>query len=70
MYVVTIHTTKGTFREEIDEMTLIDQALAPYEKDYIGFEAQYKEGRAKPRENKENIKMEKPKVTITDYDIN
>lgn len=70
MYVVTIHTTKGTFREEIDEMTQIDEAIAPYEKDYLGFEANYREGKAKRQEHKEITHMEKPIVKITDYDIN
>lgn len=69
MYVVTIQTTRGTFREEIDSMTQIEEVLAPYEKDYISFEANQREGKAAPRAKKEIKPMEKPIVKITDFDI-
>ena len=69
MYVVTIQTTRGTFREEIDSMTQIEEVLAPYEKDYISFEANQREGKADPRAKKEIKPMEKPIVKITDFDI-
>jgi len=69
MYVININTTEGPKRAEINDMTEIDKALAPYLKIYTGFKASYVEGEAKEIAPGTQAKLPQPKVRITDYDI-
>ena len=70
MYKVEIQTTKGQVTVDINNMTDLGKALAPYEDIYISCRASYCEGEAAPlKDNPKPKKEYNTNVTITDFDI-
>lgn len=69
MYKVEIQTTKGQVTIEINDMTELEKALAPYKDIYISCKANYCDGIAKPLKETKLKKDYNTNVTITDFDV-
>ena len=70
MYKVEIQTTKGQVTVEINDMTELGKALAPYEDIYISCRAKYCDGVAEPlKEIKKHKKESNTNITITNFNI-
>ena len=68
MYTVLIQTTNGPVVTEINELSELDEALAPYYETYISCVTHYQEGEAKSLPKKKNKKYN-TQTKITDFDI-